>query len=39
MLPTEKIKEIVIHSIPKLSENIVDLGAGTFYYTMITAYV
>lgn len=33
VLPTEKIKEHVIHSIPELSENIVDLGAGTLYWS------
>ncbi|MCM1056260.1 MAG: hypothetical protein NC517_01435 [Firmicutes bacterium] len=33
VLPTETIKELVIRSIPELSGDIVDLGAGTLYWS------
>lgn len=33
VLPAEKIKELVIQEVPELSENIVDLGAGTLFWS------
>lgn len=33
VLPTEEIKKLVIRSIPELSGNIVDVGAGTLYWS------